>query len=318
MKYSGIGGQAVLEGVMMKNGDRYAVAVRKPDQQIEIKQDEYRGFAQKYQICALPFIRGIFSFIDSMVLGLGTLNWSASFYEEDEADGEGQKVQAGQDKKGETAATVLTVLAAIVLAVGIFMVLPVFLANLLRGVIHSVTVLSFLEGLIRLALFVGYVLAISLMRDIRRVFMYHGAEHKCINCVEHGLDLTVPNVMASSRRHKRCGTSFLLIIMVISILLFTIVHVENVWLRTLTRIVLIPVVAGISYEFLRLAGRSENALVNLLSKPGLWLQGLTTREPDKQMVEVAIASVEAVFDWRAYLAENFGRSEEAGGGRSDV
>ena len=173
------------------------------------------------------------------------------------------------------------------------------------------TLLSLAEGVIRLLIFILYVAAISAMQDIRRVFMYHGAEHKCINCVEHGMDLTVENVMASSREHKRCGTSFLLIIMVISIVVFTLVHVDTFWMRVATRILLIPVVAGVSYEFLRLAGRSDNRLVNLLSRPGLWLQKLTTREPDPDMVEVAIASVEAVFDWRTYLAENFDRKEDA-------
>lgn len=304
MKYSGIGGQAVLEGVMMKNGDRYAVAVRKPDGEIELKRDEYCGWAQKYRVCGLPFIRGVFSFVDSLVLGMGTLNWSASFFEE-ETD------QEERNPKKESLMMTLTIVCAIALAVGIFMVLPVFLANPLRRITGSVTLLSLAEGVIRLLIFILYVAAISAMQDIRRVFMYHGAEHKCINCVEHGMDLTVENVMASSREHKRCGTSFLLIIMVISIVVFTLVHVDTFWMRVATRILLIPVVAGVSYEFLRLAGRSDNRLVNLLSRPGLWLQKLTTREPDPDMVEVAIASVEAVFDWRTYLAENFDRKEDA-------
>ena len=305
MKYSGIGGQAVLEGVMMKNGSRYAVAVRKPDKTIEVKKDEYKSFSERYKICSLPLIRGVFGFVDSLILGMGTLNWSASFYEE-----EGEPKNEKKDAMIMGLATVL----AVVLAVGLFMMLPVFLSNLLKPLISSVTVLSLVEGFIRLVLFILYVVAISLMEDIRRVYMYHGAEHKCINCLEHGLILNKENVMKSSKEHKRCGTSFLLLIMLISILLFTLLHVEGLWLRMLSRVLLIPLVAGLAYEFLRAAGRSDNCLINALSKPGLWLQGLTTKEPDEDMVEVAIASVEAVFDWRAYLKENFDVDvpEEAG------
>lgn len=283
----------------MKNGGRYAVAVRKPDGEIQVKTEEYRSFADRYKICGLPLIRGVFGFLDSLIIGMGTLNWSASFYEEEE----------GKEKNEKKDAFImgLTMALAVVLAVAIFMVLPVFLSNLLRPFISSVTILSFLEGMIRLLIFIAYVAAISLMKDIRRVYMYHGAEHKCINCLEHGMELNVENVMKSSKQHKRCGTSFLLLIMLVSILLFTLVHVDQLWLRMVSRVILVPVVAGIAYEFLRLAGRSDNWLVNALSQPGLWLQGLTTREPDEKMIEVAIASVEAVFDWRAYLKENFGK-----------
>jgi uncharacterized protein YqhQ len=160
-----------------------------------------------------------------------------------------------------------------------------------------------LEGVIRLVIFIGYVALISLMKDIRRVYMYHGAEHKCINCIEHGMDLTVDNVRKSSRFHKRCGTSFLLIVMLVSILFFMFIRVDSPILRVVLRLLLIPVIAGVSYEFIRLAGRSDNAVVNLLSKPGLWLQGLTTKEPDDEMIEVGIASVEAVFDWKPYVEE---------------
>ena len=165
----------------------------------------------------------------------------------------------------------------------------------------------------RLSLFIGYILLISRMKDIQRVFQYHGAEHKCINCIEHGMELNVENVLKSSKQHKRCGTSFLLIVMLISVVLFLFIRVESPVYRVLIRILLVPVIAGISYEFIRLAGRSENRIVTLLSKPGLWMQNLTTKEPDASMAEVAIASVEAVFDWRAYLAENFGYREEEKG-----
>lgn len=194
---------------------------------------------------------------------------------------------------------------SVVMAIGIFMVLPLLIANLFRRVIHSETVMAFLEGAIRIAIFVAYIKLISRMEDIRRTFMYHGAEHKCINCIEHGMTLTVDHVRESSKQHKRCGTSFLIIVMLISILFFMVVRVDNVWLRILSRIVLVPVIAGVSYEFLRLAGRSDNALVNFLSRPGMWMQNLTTSEPDDSMIEVAIEAVEAVFDWKAYLRENF-------------
>ena len=315
MKYSGIGGQAVLEGVMMKNGDTYAVAVRKPDHTIEVKKETKKGWAAKHAWTQIPFVRGIFNFIDSMVLGIETLNWSASFYEE-----EGEKEQpemteeqrAAYEKKKKRQDSILmtiTTIVSVILALAIFSVLPVWLSNFLKPVVHSVTLMAFLEGVIRLAIFLIYVAVISKMEDIRRVYMYHGAEHKCINCIEHGMELNVENVLKSSRLHKRCGTSFLLIVMVISILFFTVIHVDTLWLRMVSRILLIPVIAGVSYEFLRLAGRSDNGLVNLLSKPGLWLQHLTTREPDAEMAEVAIASVEAVFDWKTYLAENFGWKE---------
>ena len=315
MKYSGIGGQAVLEGVMMKNGDTYAVAVRKPDHTIEVKKETKKGWAAKHAWTQIPFVRGIFNFIDSMVLGIETLNWSASFYEE-----EGEKEQpemteeqrAAYEKKKKRQDSILmtiTTIVSVILALAIFSVLPVWLSNFLKPVVSSVTLLAFLEGVIRLAIFLIYVAVISKIEDIRRVYMYHGAEHKCINCIEHGMELKVENVLKSSRLHKRCGTSFLLIVMVISILFFTVIHVDTLWLRMVSRVLLIPVIAGVSYEFLRLAGRSDNGLVNLLSKPGLWLQHLTTREPDAEIAEVAIASVEAVFDWKTYLAENFGWKE---------
>ena len=309
MKSSGIGGQAVIEGIMMKNGDDYAVAVRKENHSIEILKDEYKLMTGENRLLALPFIRGVFNFIDSMVLGIKTLTWSASFFDDEE---EGEEAKPGFVERHfsrETAEKLLmgfTVALSICLAVGIFMALPAFLAGLLGKVIHSQFALSALEGVVRLLLFILYVALISRMEDIRRVFMYHGAEHKCINCIEHGLELNVENVRNSSREHKRCGTSFMLFVMLISIVLFMFIHTETMWMRVLSRVLLIPVVAGISYEILRLAGSSDNFLINLISKPGLALQKMTTKEPDDDMIEVAIQAVEAVFDWRAYLKEEFG------------
>jgi len=312
MKYSGIGGQAVIEGIMMKNKDDYATAVRKPDGQIEVKKEQYVSMTEKVPLFALPFVRGIFSFADSMILGMRTLTFSASFFEDDE-DSEPGRFEQWMDRTfGEQVEKVLmsfVMVFSVVMAVVIFMVFPLLIANVCRKVITSETVMAVLEGVIRIAIFVAYIKVISRMEDIRRTFMYHGAEHKCINCIEHGMTLTVDHVRESSRQHKRCGTSFLIIVMLISILFFMVVRVDNVWLRIVSRIVLIPVIAGVSYEFLRLAGRNDSALVNFLSKPGMWMQGLTTKEPDDSMIEVAIAAVEAVFDWRAYLRENFPETE---------
>ena len=319
MRYSGIGGQAVMEGVMMKNQEKYAVAVRKPDQEIVVETSTYEGLIKNKKIRNMPILRGVFSFIESLVLGMKTLTFSASFFEEEEEEKSGsrkaekragakkpaptEEEQKKKEKRQENALMGGTVAISIVLAVAIFMLLPYYISLFFQRFITSQTLLALLEGVIRLTIFIGYVAAISLMPDIKRVYMYHGAEHKCINCIEQGMDLTVENVRKSSRLHKRCGTSFLLIVMLISIVFFLFIRVDNRILQLLLRLVLIPVIAGVSYEFIRLAGRSDHMLVNLFSKPGLLLQRITTREPDDSMIEVGIASVEAVFDWKAYVKE---------------
>ena len=305
-KYSGIGGQAVMEGIMMRNEDRYSVAVRKSDGQIELKVEDYKPRWEFFGITKLPFIRGVFMMINSLVLGYSTLSWSAEFFAEEDDE------KSGTDKKGDGKGDmgilmVLSLVFSMVLSVAVFMLLPYFISELIRKyVTDSNVILSIAEGLIRLLIFVGYVWAISFMDDIKRVYMYHGAEHKCINCIENGLELKVENVMKSSRFHPRCGTSFMLFVMIISIVLFFFIRTDSRLIRVLLRIVLIPVIAGISYEVIRLAGKSSSPLVKLLSAPGLALQRLTTREPDESMAQVAIAAVEAVFDWKKYLKENFG------------
>lgn len=306
--YSGIGGQAVLEGIMMKNDTRYSVAVRKPDGEIDVEIGEYAGVLGGSKISEIPFIRGVFSFIDSLKLGMKCLNHSASFYEEEEtAETAADKMLNRVFKdKAESVLMTLTMIIAVVFAVGLFMVLPYFISGYLERFVRNDSLLAIIEGVIRILIFVAYVLLISLMKDIRRVYMYHGAEHKCINCIEKGRELTVENVMRSSKQHRRCGTSFLLFVMLVSVVLFFFIRVDNMALKILIRILLIPVIAGIAYEIIRLAGRSDNWLVRMISAPGLWLQGLTTKEPDESMVEVAIKAVEAVFDWRAWLQENFG------------
>lgn len=309
MKYSGIGGQAVIEGVMMKSGNEYAVAVRKPDGEIEVKKEKCKGNEDRAKFFRLPFIRGVVNFIDSLMLGMSTLSYSSSFYEEEDEKAKAKTPE--QKKRSETAFNVFTIILAIIMAVGIFMVGPYCLSHfVLRKYIDNRMLLTLIEGLMRLLFFIIYVVLISLMKDIKRVYMYHGAEHKCINCIEHGLPLTVENVKVSSKEHKRCGTSFLLIVMCISIFVMMLVRFDSRLYQFGARILLIPVIAGISYEILRLLGRFDNGFVNFLSKPGLLLQGLTTREPDEKMIEVAIASVEAVFDWKQYLEETFGEKND--------
>lgn len=303
MKYSGIGGQAVMEGVMMKNADRYAVAVRKPDHEIDVKVEEYRGIIKNRRLRNLPVIRGVVNFIESLYLGMSTLMYSSSFFEDEEEDEKQKNMTEEQKKKAEKALMGGTVAFSIVFALLLFFMLPYFLSGFFRKVIHSEVLIALIEGVIRLAIFIGYIVVISFTEDIRRVFMYHGAEHKCINCIEHGLELNVENVRKSSKQHKRCGTSFLLIVMLISILVFMLIRVDTKLLQIVLRLLLIPVIAGISYEFIRLAGRYDNWFVNILSKPGLWMQALTTKEPDDDMIEVGIVSVEAVFDWKTWQKE---------------
>lgn len=311
-RYSGIGGQAVLEGVMMKNKEKYAVAVRKPNGEIEVELENFQGVLHGSKIKEVPFIRGIFNFIDSMILGTKCLNYSADFYEDDKAaetntDKALNKVSKGNGEK--VMMGIVTVLS-VLLAIAIFVVLPYFLSSFLSRFVVNQSLLTILEGVIRILIFILYVVGITLMKDIRRLYMYHGAEHKCINCIERGRILDVNNVMRSSRLHKRCGTSFIFFVLLISIVLFFFIRVDNLALKLLLRILLMPVIAGISYEVIRLAGKVDNAFVKLLSAPGMLIQRLTTKEPTRDMVEVAIASVEAVFDWKEFLKENFGYTDE--------
>ena len=353
MKSSGIGGQAVIEGVMMKNKDKYAVAVRKPDNEIEVVVNDCNSLSDKNKIFKLPIIRGVVNFVDSLVTGMKTLTYSASFFEDEEDEDKSDKTDNNSEKKvqenikqstehntenqesdvkesvkenkannkpakaknpevedkKEKVIMAGTVALSIVMAVAIFMVLPYFISRFFSLFVKNETVLIILEGIIRVSIFIIYVKLISLLDDIKRVYMYHGAEHKCINCIEHGLELTVENVMKSSKEHKRCGTSFMLIVMCISIIFFMFIRVDSPLLRLLLRIVLVPVIAGVSYEVLKLAGNTDSKFMDLVSRPGLMLQHLTTSEPDESMVEVAIASVEAVFDWRSYI-ENLKKEEK--------
>ena len=293
-----------MEGVMMRNGSKYAVAVRKPDKEIVVDVKNTRDINDLWH--KIPIIRGMVSFIDSLVIGLKTLMYSASFFEDEDAPDKSTLSEEELKKleKKEKAELGGTLVLSLVLALGIFFALPYFIALGLSAITDSSAFIAFAEGVIRIAIFLGYVAFISKMEDIKRTFMYHGAEHKCINCVEAGLPLNVENVKKSTRFHKRCGTSFIFIVFIISVFVFMFISFDNTWIKLGARLLLIPVIAGISYEFIRLAGRYDNSIVNAISKPGLWLQRLTVMEPDEEMIEVGIASVEAVFDWKDFQERN--------------
>lgn len=309
MKFSGIGGQAVMEGVMMKNKADYAVAVRTSSGEIEVTKDKQKH--NRDTVNKIPLVRGVVAFVDSLVLGISTLMISASYFEEDDAKSKKDEVETSDDSKKrekdsrnktkETAEMVVTITISSIIAILLFMLLPYGLSKLLTNWLDSPSLLALIEGILRVIIFVLYILLISRMEDIKRVFMYHGAEHKCINCIEHGLNLNVENVKKSSRFHKRCGTSFLMIVLIISIFVFMFVRFDNNLLQIVARLILVPVIAGISYEFLRIAGRYDNKFIDVLSAPGLLVQRLTTIEPEEDMIEVGITSVEAVFDWREFV-----------------
>ncbi len=299
MKYSGIGGQAVMEGVMMRNKDRYAVAVRKENGEIVVEHKKYGGICSAKWVQKTPLLRGVINFIDSMYLGISTLMFSASVLEQEE-----EKEKTKKDERKENMIMGGTVVVSLLIAIAVFMLLPFYASQFLGKAVESNVLISVVEAVLRLVIFLGYLLLISQLEDIQRVFMYHGAEHKCINCIEHGMELNVDNVRKSSRQHKRCGTSFLFIVIIISIIFFIFIQTDSHMLKLVSRLILIPVVAGVSFEILRWFGTKDTKLSNALSRPGLKLQNLTTREPDDSMIEVGIASVEAVFDWKTYLKEN--------------
>ena len=303
MKSSNIGGQAVLEGIMMRNGSKYSVAVRKPDGEIVVDVKDYKSVIPWKTPLKIPFIRGIFNFVDSLVLGMRTLTYSAGFFEDEEEELLTEE-EAAKREKQEKIFLNFTVAVAVILAVAIFMILPYYLSSIVERYTSSRAVMTVFEGVIRVVIFLLYILLISRTKDIKRTFMYHGAEHKCINCIEHGLELNVENVRKSSKQHKRCGTSFLFFVMIVSIIFCFFIVTESSVLRVVLRIALFPLIAGVSYEIIRLAGNSDNSFVNLLSKPGMWVQNMTTKEPDDSMIEVGIRAVEEVFDWQTWQREN--------------
>ena len=295
MKPSGIGGMATIEGVMMRNKDEYAIAVRKPNNEIIVEKKEYKSFSDKVKLFKLPLLRGILSFIESLVIGMKVINFSASFFEDEE------EVSEKTSDSGNIWMMIAAVVLALAITIVLFMVLPVVISNFIAGWIDNRFWLNLIEGIIRIGIFIGYVLLASRMEEIQRVFQYHGAEHKAINCIEHGFELNLENVRWQSKEHKRCGTSFVFYVVIISLIVFIILPPMDIGPRIISRIVLLPLISGISYEFIRLAGRTENKIVNLLSKPGLLMQKLTTKEPEDDMIEVAIEAVEAVFDWQAFI-----------------
>ena len=306
---SRIGGQAVLEGVMMRNMSAVGTAVRTPEGKIAVNVEHIGAGREDNKLLKLPIIRGVVSFFDSLYIGTKALTYSASFYDDEEDDKKKKASKTNgegivETKKYETSAgDIITVIISVVLALVVFGMLPFYLSNLLSSKIPSKTIILLIEGFIRIGIFIAYILLISQMKDIKRTFMYHGAEHKCINCLETGHELTVANVRAASRYHKRCGTSFLIFVMLITFVVFMFIRVDTLWLRYVLRILLIPVIAGIAYEFIRYAGSHEGVLVRILSKPGFWMQMLTTKEPDDKMIEVGMAAVNSVFNWKAYLAD---------------
>lgn len=297
MKRVSVGGQAVLEGVMMKGPDSYALAVRKPDNEIAVKVTEYKSLGERYKILTIPILRGVVNFLESLYIGMKTLMDSSEYIEDEEPSKKEEDKKSGSD----TGYLIGTLVVSLAIAIGIFMLLPAFVANLFYHFTESALVVNLIEGVLRLLIFLGYVYVISFMKDIKRTYMYHGAEHKTINCMEAGDDLTVANVQKHTRFHRRCGTSFVFIVMFISIIVFMFVKTDTLWLRLVSRILLVPVIAGISYEFIRYAGKHDNIVSRVLSTPGLWVQRLTTKEPEDDMVEVAIKSVEGVIDWHEYV-----------------
>lgn len=298
-KRTSIGGQALIEGIMMRGPFRQAIAVRDQDGKIVLKEEELKFIKNKYPILGLPLIRGVVNFGGSMVAGVKALMYSASFYPEEEDTGEPGKLEQWLEKhigseKLEALVIYLAVLMGAAFSVGLFLLLPTFLVGLIRPIHDHYLLRNLCEGLVKMAILLIYMIGISKLKDMRRVFSYHGAEHKTIKCYELGKDLTVENVRPCTRFHPRCGTSFLFVVIFISILVGSVVQVGNTLLRMVFHLLLLFPVVAISYEINRLVGRYDNRLTKILTAPGLWLQNFTTNEPDDSMIECAIAALQAV------------------------
>jgi uncharacterized protein YqhQ len=298
-KRTTIGGQALIEGIMMRGPEAQAIAVRDQSGQIVLTTEKLKFVKDKYPILGLPLIRGVVNFGGSMVAGVKALMYSASFYPEDEENAEPSKFEQWLEKhigseKLESLIIYVALLLGIGLSVGLFFLLPTFLVGLVKPLHDSYILRNLCEGIVKIAVFTGYMIAVSRMQDMRRVFSYHGAEHKTIKCYELGQPLTVENVRPCTRKHPRCGTSFLFVVIFISILLGSFIHVGNTALRMLCHLAMLFPVVAISYECNRLVGRYDNALTKILTAPGLWFQNFTTNEPDDSMIECAIAALEAV------------------------
>ncbi|MCI8439040.1 MAG: DUF1385 domain-containing protein [Oscillospiraceae bacterium] len=297
-----IGGQALIEGILMRGPERQAVVVRGPEGLV-IQEEELKLIRDRYPVLGLPLVRGSVTFLDSMYRGVKALMFSADYYPEDGAAEEPSKFEKWLDEKlGNEKVEKLVIGFSVVLAVcfsiGLFMLLPTFLASFVERVTDSVLVRNLVDAVLRIAIFMTYLMAVSRMKDIRRVFSYHGAEHKTIFCYEKRLELTVDNVRVQPKHHPRCGTSFMLVVIVVAILVNTVVFalfpVKNVFLRMLVQLLLLPFVVGITYEFNRYVGGHDNPVTNFLARPGLWMQNFTTFEPDDSMIEVAIEAMKRV------------------------
>ena len=298
MKKTSIGGQAVIEGVMMRGKEVYAMAVRNPEGEIIVEKEKWGGIGRK-GLFKMPIFRGMAAFLDSLLSGTKILMRSAEIAGESWAEEELSSFEKYlQDKLGDKLNDILiyfSVFLSLVLGMGLFFMLPVWLGNFFKEIV-PVWALGVIEGLLRILIFLVYLLLISRMGEVKRVFQYHGAEHKTINCFEMEKELTVENVLGCSRLHKRCGTSFLLFVMVISMVVFFFVRTDSIWLRLLTRIVLVPFIAGLSYEVVRWAGNSDSKFVKIVSYPGFCLQKITTAEPDGAQIETAIAAMKGVLE----------------------
>ena len=296
VKKTSIGGQALIEGIMMKGPSKIATAVRKPDGEIVIKESNIKQIF-KHKFFKLPLVRGSFVLIDSLVNGVKELMYSAEFYGEDyEEDALDRLLKKVFKDKADTAIIYTSVIIALVFSVVIFILGPTILTNLLKNIIKNSFLLNLMEGIVRVSLFVAYVYLVSKLEDIKRVFMYHGAEHKTIYCYEYGEELTVENVRKYSTLHPRCGTSFLINVLLISIIVFSFFGWPNPLLRLVIRLAMLPVIAGLSYELNRYVGRSssDNIFTKIIAYPGFLIQKITTKEPDDSMMEVAIAAMKKV------------------------
>ena len=293
-----IGGQALIEGVLMRGPKKQAITVRKPDGELEVKVEELTFVKDKYPILGWPFIRGIVNFIDSMAKGMKAITYSASFLPEDEQEEPSKLDKWIEDKFGWDKAQDIIVGVAVVLgvalAVALFVLLPTLLVGLIPGIEGHITLRSLLEGIVKLVIFFLYLWLCTRVKDVKRMFSYHGAEHKTIFCYEKGLPLTVENVRTQSRFHPRCGTSFLLVVIILGVFLGFLIHADNMFVRMGLRLLLLPVLVGLAYELNRWVGRHDNFLTFALAWPGKQLQHLTTFEPDDGMIECAISSLEAV------------------------
>lgn len=296
-KKTSIGGQAVIEGVMMRGPYKTAVAVRKPDGEIDVSVEDLVPLSKRNKIFSLPIIRGAVSFVDSLVTGIKYLQYSASFFEDEEGYEEDKLEKFLKDKLGDKAEGFVigfSLMLSFLIAIGLFMLVPTYTASFLKRVTTNTVVINLFEGIIRLIIFILYIYFISKMKDIQRVFEYHGAEHKSIFCYEEGLELTPENAAKFKTLHPRCGTNFLIIVMTISIVAFSFLGWPNLVVRLLTRVLFLPLIAGISYEVIKFLGRSDSTFSKVLAYPGLMMQKLTTRQPDESQLEVALAALKAV------------------------